>query len=340
MPASALILGGTGDIGHFSALALLEAGHRVTVLNRGLTPDDLPPGVERLRADRADADALREALAGRDFDLALDTTTYTGDDARQVSELFAGRIGRYIFVSSGQVYLVRQGAARPFREEDYPGPLISPPPNDSPDYESWLYGVDKRGAEDAFAVAWIAHRFPVTTLRLPMVASERDRRGRVQAYVARILDGGPLLIPAERGLPLRHVYVRDLADLVVRLTDSGHGINRAYNVSWVDSTQLEAFITLLASLMNRPVRIVRVPRVELESGGLLPDCSPFSGKWMSELDPSRSLRELEAGAIHTKPEEYLLRIAADYEERWLPRGLLPLGYERRAQEIGFAEAVR
>lgn len=339
MTASVLILGGTGDIGHFSALALREAAHRVAVLNRGVTADELPPDVERLRADRSDSTSLQAALAGRAFDLVLDTTTYNGDEARQAVELFAGRTGRYVFISSGQAYLVREGATRPFREEDYPGPVIAAPAHDSPDYESWLYGIEKREAEDVFAVAWTARRFPVTTLRLPMVASERDRRGRVQAYIARLLDGGPLLVPDEPGLPLRHVYVRDVADLVEGLVNSREGIGRAYNVSLGESTQLEEFIALLASLLRRPARIARSPRAELERRGLLPDCSPFSGKWMSELDPDRLARELQGNTIYTAPEEYLLRLISDYRQRWQPGGLVPAGYERRTEEVAFAEGV-
>jgi len=337
MTASVLILGGTGDIGHFSALGLLEAGHCVTVLNRGLSADELPSDVERLRADRADEAAFRTVLAGRDFDLVLDTTTYTGDDARQATELFNGRIGRYVFISSGQVYLVREGAIRPYREEDYPGPVMAASSPVSPDYESWLYGVEKRAAEDTLAVAWTARGFPVTTLRLPMVASERDRRGRVQAYMARILDGGPLLIPEGAGLPLRHVYVRDVADLVVRLVSSDSGIGRAYNVSWVESMQLEEFITLLAFLMRRTATIVRASRSGLERRGLLPDCSPFSGKWMSELDASRSLRELAPSGGYTAPDEYLTRLIVDYQQRWQPGAMAPAGYEQRAAEVIFAE---
>ncbi|CAN5363085.1 hypothetical protein BH23GEM2_BH23GEM2_15830 [soil metagenome] len=339
MTASALILGGTGDIGHYAAVALLKAGHRVTVLNRGVTVDELPPDVERLKGDRTDPVVLHTALASRDFDLVLDTTTYTSDDARVTTELFTGRTGRYVFISSGQVYLVREGARRPYREEDYPGPVIAAPPPDSPDHESWLYGIGKRAAEDVFAVAWAARRFPVTTLRLPMVASERDRRGRVQAYIARLLDGGPLLVPDEPGLPLRHVYVRDVAALVGGLVNSSEGIGRAYNVSLGESMQLEGFIALLASLMERPARIARLPRAGLERRGLLPDCSPFSGKWMSELDPDRSTRELQGSTIYTPPEEYLLRLISDYRQRWQPGELVPAGYELRTEEVAFAQGI-
>ena len=64
-----LVIGGTRNIGHYLTLALLEQGHRVTILNRGVTPDSLPESVERLRADRSDAVQLQLALGGRDFDV-------------------------------------------------------------------------------------------------------------------------------------------------------------------------------------------------------------------------------------------------------------------------------
>ena len=44
-----LIIGGTRNLGHLLAYQLLDAGHRVTVLNRGKTRDELPERVERLQ---------------------------------------------------------------------------------------------------------------------------------------------------------------------------------------------------------------------------------------------------------------------------------------------------
>src|SRR5688572_10530678 len=149
--ADVLILGGTRNLGHVTALALLEAGHDVSVLNRGMTPDELPPAVHRLRADRSDSAAMQRAIHGRDFDLVLDTTTYTGAAARSAIEVFGGLVRRYVFISTGQVYLVREGISRPFREESYEGPVMTQPPRrDSEDYDAWAYGAWKRDAEDEF----------------------------------------------------------------------------------------------------------------------------------------------------------------------------------------------
>lgn len=332
--AEVLILGGTRNLGHFTALALIEAGHRVTTLNRGVTRDYLPADVGRLRGDRRDTAQMRAALENRSFDLVVDTTTYTGDDARQAVELFGGSTDRFIFISSGQVYLVRENPARPFREDDYDGPLMMEPLEGTADHEGWKYGIEKRDAEDVFAAASRASGFPVTTLRLPMVASERDHRGRIQAYIARILDRGPMLIPSEPGLPIRQVYVKDVARLIAGLARCDSGIGLAYNISCGSSLTLEQFLSTLARLLDCEVDIARRPRADLESDGLLPDCSPFSGKWMSELDNARSLDELQAAGLqYTAPEVYLRALVDDYAERWRREDLVPDGLAQRQKEI-------
>jgi len=335
--ARTLILGGTRNLGHVTAEALFEAGHDVAILNRGMTPDDLPPAIERIRADRNDDESMRAALASRSFDLVLDNTTYTERDARQVTDLLDGKTGRYVFISSGQVYLVRENIERPFREEDYEGSVMPEPASQSADHSSWLYGVDKRLAEQVIEDAHERTGFPFTTLRLPMVASERDHYGRIQGYVARMLDGAPLLVPEGRGLPLRHVYVNDVARLVTQLAGSKDGIGEAFNISCGLSLTHEEFMDLLADAMEADPQVLPVNRSRLESAGLLPDCSPFSGKWMSELDNSRSLK---AFAIdYTPPSSYLPSIVSDYRSRWAQLALMPDSYRQRAAEFAFIKSL-
>src|SRR5947209_744548 len=280
-----LVIGGTRNLGPSIVRALLREGHKVAVLNRGQTPDDLPAEVERLRADRTRREQLQHVLAGREFDLVIDTTLYKGPEAESVVELFSGRVGRYIFLSTGQVYLVRVGAERPYREEDYAGAVMDEPPkSNASDHANWVYGVEKRAAEDVFLRAWEESGFPFTSLRLPIVNSERDHYDRLYGYFLRLLDGGPILVPEGDGLPLRHVYGEDVTRAISRLAISNVGIGRAFNIGQDETVTLEQFLELLAEFMNCKLKIARMPRGQLEREGLLPDCSPFSGRWMSSLD--------------------------------------------------------
>jgi nucleoside-diphosphate-sugar epimerase len=328
----ALVIGGTRNLGPSIVESLLAAGYRVAVFNRGVTPDDLPPEVRRLRGDRSDAGELSRALAGGDFDLVVDTTLYDGPDADAVSELLRDRVGRYVFLSTGQVYLVREGLARPFREEDYEGPVMpAPPPEHTLDRDNWSYGAGKRAAEDSLMRAHRDEDFPVYVLRLPMVNSERDHYQRVYNYIVRLRDGGPILVPPGAHLPLSHVYGEDVVRAISAVA-TGEGVaGQAYNISQDDTLAFDGFLALLSGLCGGTPRTVAVPLERLHAEGLVPDSSPFSEPWMSALDNGRSRREL--GMRYTPYAEYLPRLVAYFDSR---AGWTLPGYARRSRELGLA----
>jgi nucleoside-diphosphate-sugar epimerase len=333
----ALIIGGTRNLGPSLAQALLDDGYRVAVFNRGIAPGALPAGVERLYGDRCDARQLREALGSREFDLVVDTTLYNGPDAESVVRVLGGRVGRYVFLSTGQVYLVRVGLQPPFRESDYDGEVMPEPPFDHRDHEEWVYGADKRAAEAVFQRAWESASFPFTTLRLPMVNSELDHHDRIYGYWLRLRDGGPIVAPEvapdRPALPLRHVYGGDAVQAIRRCINVPASCGRAYNISQEETLSLEAFLDILAAATGLPLRIARVPRERLEAEGLLPACSPFSGRWMSVLDNQCS--KVELGMTYTPVQTYVERLVKWHESQ-------PLreidGYKRRPEELVLAEA--
>jgi nucleoside-diphosphate-sugar epimerase len=327
-----LVIGGTRNLGPSIVQALLHQGHEVAVFNRGQTRDNLPEEVERLRGDRTDPSQLKQALGGREFDLVVDTTLYTGAEAEAAVELFANRMGRYIFLSTGQVYLVRMGVERPFKEEDYAGPVMAAPPkSDISEYNNWLYGFDKRAAEDVFARAWTEQKFPFTSLRLPMVNSERDHYDRIYGYFLRLQDGEPILIPEDAGLPLRHVYGEDVAQAIARLAANGLGKGCAYNLAQDETLALDQFLEMLAETMHRPLKVIRVSRETLDRDGLLPHCSPFSDPWMSSLDNAHSKAEL--GLQYTPVSKYLKSLIGYYQA--VPARKIE-GYAQRANELKLA----
>jgi nucleoside-diphosphate-sugar epimerase len=334
MAMRSLIIGGTRNLGPSIVHALLQRGDEVAVFNRGQTRDDLPEEVERLRGDRTDPEQIKRVLSGREFDLVVDTTLYTGVEAETAVELFAGRADRYIFLSTGQVYLVRTGVKRPFKEEDYAGPVMEQPPkSNTSDYENWLYGFDKRAAEDVFARAWAERKFPFTSLRLPMVNSERDHYDRMYGYFLRIQDGGPVLIPEGDGAPVRHVYGGDVVQAIMRVAENDPSKGFAYNIGQDETLTLTEFLELLAELMHCPLKILRVPQEELTRRGLLPHCSPFSGLWMSSLENARSKAEI--GMEYTPIASYVKNLV-DYFLA-MPKRKIE-GYARRTLELELANA--
>src|SRR6478752_313 len=100
-----LILGGTRFVGRHIVDALIEGGHRVSVLTRGTSPDELPASVERLKGDRNEGVDGLSALHGRTWDACVDVSGYTPKQVRPSAESLHDRIGRYLFISTVSVYV-------------------------------------------------------------------------------------------------------------------------------------------------------------------------------------------------------------------------------------------
>ena len=287
--------------------------------------------MERLRGDRTTADFER-LLAPRSFDAAVDFAAYDGSDGRRAAEVLGGRVGHYVVISTGQVYLVREGCPRPARETDYDGPLTAEP-SDPDDKGQWDYGVKKRALEDALAAAWAKSRFPATRLRIPMVNGERDHFRRLDRYLWRMLDGGPILLPGGGDGKTRHVYSGSVVKAIVALLGRAEAFGEAFNLAQDETPALGELLALVAERLGAAPRFVDVPRERVRAEGLDPLLlSPFSGTWMSFLDPSRAKSEL--AFRHEPLGSYLDKIVTAFLAH--PRPDPPPGYERRAAELRLA----
>ena len=327
-----LIIGGTRYVGALLTLRLLARGDTITLFNRGQTADYFGDRVERLRGDRTTPD-LAQRLAGRRFDAVIDFAAYTGEDARGAIAALGDRVGHYVFISTGQVYLVREGCPRPARELDYVGPVM-PRPDQESEVEPWTYGVEKRAAEDALQAAWATARFPATRLRVPMINGERDPQRRLESYLVRILDGGPVIIPDGGLATARHIYALDLAIAVAGILGDERTFGEAFNLCQEETPTVWELVGLLAERLGAPDRRVALPRSAL---GDLPvqEISPFSSRWMSCLDPARA-RDL-LGFSHRPLGRYLDSIVASFlaHQSEAP----PEGYQHREAERRLALAA-
>ena len=301
------------------------------LFNRGTLPDSFGPRVERLRGDRTTSDFER-LLAGRSFDAAVDFAAYDGTDGRRAAEVLSGRVGHYVVISTGQVYLVREGCPRPARESDYDGPLMAEPGNPF-DRGQWDYGVRKRALEDALAAAWEKDGFPATRLRIPMVNGERDHFRRVERYLWRMLDGGPVLLPDGGNRVTRHVYSGSVVKAILALLGRPETFGQAYNLAQDETPTLGDLLTVVAERLGAPARLVDVPAERVRAAGLDPlVLSPFSGQWMSFLDPARANAELSFR--HEPLGSYLDKIVTSFLAH--PPANPPPGYEHRDAERAVA----
>jgi nucleoside-diphosphate-sugar epimerase len=319
-----LVIGGNRFVGRSLVFRLCFAGHDVTVLNRGSLQDPFGDHVERLRVDRS-TDAFDHALWRRTFDGVVDLAGFTGDEMRRAVRVLGGRVGHYVFISTGQVYLVREGISLPAREADYHGPVMAAPPTIA-DHDDWAYGIGKRDAEDVLAAAT---ELPSTRLRIPMVNGEGDPRRRFDAYLWRMLDRKPLWLPQARAVA-RHVYRGAVVGAICRVLDDPPPGNDAFNVAQAEQPTVRELIDKLAVRAGARPEIVECSPEHLEAAGLsVRAASPFSSRWMSRIDPARGVAELGLG--HPPLDTYLDSIIADLFASWPAHP--PPGYEQRRAEL-------
>jgi nucleoside-diphosphate-sugar epimerase len=326
-----LLIGGNRFLGHELALRLVAAGHAVTVFNRGRHPDALGARVERLVGDRTSEDFGR-LVGRREWDAAVDFAAFDGEDGRGAVAALSGKVGHYVAISTGQVYLVRDGCPRPARESDYDGRLMAPPRSEE-DRAQWDYGVKKRALEDELALAWQRRRFPATRLRIPMVNGERDHYRRVERYLWRLLDGGAILLPGGGARVTRHVYSGAVVKAILGLLGRGASFGRAYNLAQDETPTLRELVGELAAQLGARPRLAE-PSVEaVRAAGLDPlVLSPFSGAWMSFVDPALAKAELDFR--HEPLASYLDKIVTTFLAH--PPAEPPPGYEHRAKELELA----
>lgn len=321
-----LVIGGNRFVGRLLAWRLIAGGHAVALLNRGGIPDPFGDRVERLRGDRTSD--LERLTAGRHFDAVVDLAAYTGEDGRRAAEIFEGRAGHYVMVSTGQVYLVREGCPRPSREADYDGPVMAAAPTPA-DQADWEYGIGKRDCEDALAAAFARSGFPATRVRIPMVNGELDYFRRLEGYLWRLLDGGPVLLPDGGSHRVRHVYGAEVARFLASILGRPETFGQAYNVAQRETPTLVELLSLVREQLGSAAPLVPVAADRLRAAGIDPVAvSPFSGRWMSFLDPARAGSEL--GFVHAPLETCLGHTLATFLAH--PPADRPAGYAGRATE--------
>ena len=153
MALRALFIGGTGIISTEAARRALAEGVEVTLLNRGHSSvRPVPDGARVLHADARDPDAVRAAVGDLEFDAVVEFTAFTPDHVQADLDLFAGRTGQYVFISSASAYQTPP-THLPVTEST---PLRNP---------FWRYSRDKIACEDLLVRAYRDTGLPMTIVR-------------------------------------------------------------------------------------------------------------------------------------------------------------------------------
>jgi nucleoside-diphosphate-sugar epimerase len=247
-----VVIGGTGPTGMPIVAGLVERGHDVTIVHRGLHErDETPAQVTHLHHDPYDAGDLERALEGRTFDVVV--AMY--GRLRAIASLTAGRVGRFVSVGGVPAY---RGWMNPWLHEP-PGlpvpvtegaPRVSSPEEDEKGYRIAL-------TEDAV----FEHHPGAVHFRYPYVYGPHQLVPREWCVVRRILDGRGRMIVADDGLTLHHHgFTANLAHAVLLAVDRPDAAaGKVFNAGDEEVLSVRQVVELCAAALGADLEIVSMP---------------------------------------------------------------------------------
>jgi nucleoside-diphosphate-sugar epimerase len=244
----ALFIGGSGIISSACSRLAVERGIDLTVLNRGATSHrPLPDGVPVLQADVRDPAAVRAALGDREFDVVVDWVAFTPDHVRADLDLFRGRTGQYVFISSASAYQTPP-ARLPVTEST---PLRNP---------YWQYSRDKIACEDLLTAAYRDEGFPATIVR-PSHTYDRTLVPFDGGWtvLARMRAGKPVVVHGDGTSLWTLTHHEDFAKGFVPLLGHPRTVGDTFGITSDDVLTWDQIAHTMAAAAGCEARIVHVP---------------------------------------------------------------------------------
>ena len=243
-----LFIGGSGVISSACAREAVNAGIDLYVLNRGQsTTRPLPDGVAELRADVRNPEAVRDAIGGLDFDSVVDWVAFTAEHVRSDIDVFRGRTGQYVFISSASAYQTPP-ARLPVTEST---PLRNP---------FWQYSRDKIACEDLLVREYRENNFPATIVRPSHTydATKTVLSGGWTA-LARMLAGKPVIVHGDGTSLWTVTHNTDFARGFVPLLGHPRTLGEPFHITSDDVLTWDQIAHALAAALGVTARLVHVP---------------------------------------------------------------------------------
>ena len=243
-----LFIGGSGVISSASSRLAVERGIDLYVLNRGTTSlRPLPPEATVLHADVHDHGAVREVLGDLEFDAVVDWVAFTPEHVRSDIELFRGRTGQYVFISSASAYQTPP-ARIPVTEST---PLRNP---------FWQYSRDKIACETLLTEAYREEGFPATIVR-PSHTYDKTTipfDGKWTA-LARMRAGKEVVVHGDGTSLWTLTHHEDFARGFVPLLAHPRTVGDVFHITSDDVLTWDQIAHTLAGALGVTARIVHVP---------------------------------------------------------------------------------
>jgi nucleoside-diphosphate-sugar epimerase len=246
--ADILLLGGSGFLSGTFARCAVREGHRVWTVTRGRQP--IPTGATAIIADRKDRASFAAAIQAAEthWDLVIDCIGYSGDDARQDIECFAGRPGHLVFISTDSVICPIE---RPWKiDENFASFHNSP------------YALGKREAEE---VLLAGGKLPFTILRPCHIYGPGSHLGciprasRDPQLIDRIRRGEPIVLVGGGHFLQHPVFAADLWAMARSCLGNSRCVGQIYFAAGPDVVECRVYYRHIAEALSVELIIQEVP---------------------------------------------------------------------------------
>ncbi|MEY9950895.1 SDR family oxidoreductase [Leifsonia sp. EB34] len=256
-----LFIGGTGVISSACVARALQQGHEVTVVNRGnsdLRP--LPDGVEVLHADIRDPESVHGVLGERSFDVAAEFLAFTPEHIRTDFDLFEGRVGQYVFISSASAYQTPPARV----------PVIESTPLRNP---FWQYSRDKIACEDLLVEAYRERGFPITIVR-PSHTYDRTMIPTSGHWtdLERMRRGAPVVVHGDGSSRWTITHNTDFAVAFVGLLGRPEAVGDSFHITSDEAPTWDQIYCYLAEALGVEAELVHVASETIAA--VIPDLGP------------------------------------------------------------------
>jgi nucleoside-diphosphate-sugar epimerase len=288
-----LFIGGSGIISSACSWLAVERGIELLTLSRGRSSAvrPLPDEVRMLRGDIRDPASVRQAIGRLEFDAVVDWVAYTPEHVLTDIELFGGRTGQYVFISSASAYQTPP-ARVPVTEST---PLRNP---------FWRYSRDKIACEDALVAAYRNDGFPATIVR-PSHTYDKTLVPFDGGWtvVDRMRRGKPIVVHGDGTSLWTMTHNRDFATGFVPLLGHSRAVGEVFHITSDDVLTWNQIAEILAAEAGVTADIVHVPSEQIAA--VNPDwgASLLGDKAHSMIFDNTKLRTLVPGYQPSIPFE-------------------------------------
>jgi nucleoside-diphosphate-sugar epimerase len=234
---------------------------------------------------------VKDALGGLEFDAVVDWVAFTPQQVQADVELFRGRTGQYVFISSASAYQTPPARV----------PVVESAPLRNP---FWQYSRDKIACEDLLVAAYRAEGFPATIVR-PSHTYDKTTVPFDGGWtvLGRMRQGKEIVVHGDGTSLWTLTHHTDFARGFVPLLGHPRTIGDVFHITSDDVLTWNQIAETLAAAAGVEARIVHVPSDAVAAADPEWGAGLLGDKAHSMVFDNSKLRSVVPGYVATIPFE-------------------------------------